>query len=103
PHSPSPPTPTLSLHDALPIFPAVVGMQTQRARPDQSSFGLKRLNFRSGRLTRSRQALPTSNALPPPNAITRSQPASRKALAASTDRKSTRLNSSHRTISYAVF
>src|SRR2546421_8029962 len=64
---------TLSLHDALPIFPS------------GSTRSLRRLSVTSGsrRVWRS--------------------PRARRWICASTDRKSTRLNSSHDQISYAVF
>src|SRR5258708_19847417 len=68
---------TLSLHDALPIWPI----------PSRTSTGgLARSTLRSRK--------PPSAARPTPH-CQRSK--------ASTDRKSTRLNSSHQIISYAVF
>src|SRR3712207_8249092 len=73
---------TLSLHDALPICrPA--GRQRAPAR-------------RSGRRR------PGSSAARPPGHPDRRRAPSRRAAAAR-DRKSTRLNSSHANISYAVF
>src|SRR5207253_7895395 len=69
---------TLSLHDALPIFACL------RTAPTSISFSMsirKILTFRSPR----------------------DSPATASSSAASSDRKSTRLNSSHVAISYAVF
>src|SRR5207245_7649183 len=70
---------TLSLHDALPIYAA------SRAR-----------RRRARRLDRRRA---------PPGLVARRRPRAkrRRRLTAETDRKSTRLNSSHGSISYAVF
>src|SRR6266540_4180451 len=75
---------------SLPV-PAVVGTQTHGARPRQSSLKLNEDSSRLGRLMRSRHALPTSRALPPPKAMTQSQPFSENALAASTTSCSTGL------------
>src|SRR3712207_8486737 len=66
---------TLSLHDALPILPQRVDVLSTR-RPAKTS-----ANASQNRTTRN--SVPTA--------------------AASRDRKSTRLNSSHANISYAVF
>src|SRR5207248_11052644 len=70
---------TLSLHDALPIFPP----QSQSAQ------------FQPQR--------PRQNAAPQRTRIHLSSMQLREVDSRSLDRKSTRLNSSHRTISYAVF
>src|SRR2546426_8891690 len=67
---------TLSLHDALPI--------SVRGKDDQFADKLTHVRDRSGRCC----WLPSQ---------------AHRALAFSTDRKSTRLNSSHLVISYAVF
>src|SRR2546422_4109046 len=67
---------TLSLHDALPIC-----SRSSRARPGRCS------------------GSPRRNAPTPPSTRARSTSTSARA----TDRKSTRLNSSHGYISYAVF
>ena len=64
---------------SLPV-PAVVGIAMNGARPVQSASKSNCASVFSGRLTRRRTALPTSIALPPPKAITASQPFSRKAL-----------------------
>src|SRR5690349_22786290 len=66
---------TLSLHDALPICPA----------------------FLSGRPS------PTAQQISPVSAVSNSVGATTEFDTADTDRKSTRLNSSHVEISYAVF
>src|SRR2546421_4302854 len=82
----------LPLHDALPICP----LQRPRGAAPQ---GLRRLH--GGRVRRGPPAdgRPPAGRRPPP------QPASRAGAepAAPPDRKSTRLNSSHDQISYAVF
>src|SRR2546427_8888380 len=65
---------TLSLHDALPIYRRPLGRRAARGREDRAG---------RGRRARARRC------------------AARAARAA--DRKSTRLNSSHSQISYAVF
>src|SRR3712207_8567421 len=70
---------TLSLHDALPIWVVV------RARGRCGS-GCRPAGVREGRQRRRRRA-----------------GARRRALSRQLDRKSTRLNSSHANISYAVF
>src|SRR5256885_8442102 len=70
---------TLSLHDALPI--------SRRAFLDR---GLS--SHRQGRRRSVRAVVPAPH-----------RPAPGRALAAAQDRKSTRLNSSHLVISYAVF
>src|SRR5437867_6337588 len=64
---------TLSLHDALPIYTQSKAVQTVCPRSPQSELDAPRLAFQFF------------------------------LLASDQDRKSTRLNSSHRTISYAVF
>src|SRR5207248_11330599 len=80
-HPSTPDIYTLSLHDALPILLIVTGKITSRITTvtfDQMPIPIHRMN--SG-----------------PSAIVG------VAYSPETDRKSTRLNSSHRTISYAVF
>src|SRR5206468_11690821 len=87
---PPPPPYTLSLHDALPIF---------------------RRRASAGRRSRRRSTPPASRARPDSAAagralLSRSSHARSRARAARArraDRKSTRLNSSHDQISYAVF
>src|SRR5207247_10965658 len=93
-HTSSIPThsPTLSLHDALPIWPP----QTQIQVDDQ---------VRSGAL-RTARVLPTRTAAPDELDRPRRSRASAwraRGRCARSDRKSTRLNSSHEWISYAVF
>src|SRR3712207_7710631 len=75
---------TLSLHDALPICARSV--RAHRRRPP----GRRRSPRRPRRLRRACPAAPTAG------------PAGRR-RAGRPDRKSTRLNSSHANISYAVF
>src|SRR5207248_3543621 len=92
---------TLSLHDALPICPFALG-----AEASLTSFGLVR--FLHGSLRKAR-----GSDRAPRGAIQRRDRARRlgrgsadrhgRVLCAGADRKSTRLNSSHRTTSYAVF
>src|SRR5699024_12557836 len=78
---PSPETHALSLHDALPIFSS--------ARPQRPS-----------RSTSSAETRARCTPLAASSAATAREASSR---AAGSDRKSTRLNSSHVSISYAVF
>src|SRR5437867_9754937 len=86
---PAPPAPyTLSLHDALPISALRRDRRPVRRRPVR----LRPLPRRGVRLRRRR----------PPRAL-RGSAARDGAADPRRDRKSTRLNSSHRTISYAVF
>src|SRR5256885_3077849 len=77
---------TLSLHDALPIFITITSLAARRSRTRAR---------RSSRTRTSRRILRRS-AIRTPCCRTR-------ALTATRDRKSTRLNSSHLVISYAVF
>src|SRR5437870_5851272 len=73
---------TLSLHDALPIFEREVRQRPRRGDNRQASAG-----------TRAKASGTTSTA----------SPCSSSGGAVAADRKSTRLNSSHVAISYAVF
>src|SRR5690606_41509652 len=90
PHRLSTATHTLSLHDALPICPREVARRgeqasthaTHRSRPPAGGLFVAPRGTRQGRLRLT---------------------APRAAEAGSRDRKSTRLNSSHVKISYAVF
>src|SRR5207248_4556946 len=80
--TPTPEIYTLSLHDALPIFRrSRRAHHRRRARPRDDRGGLHRGECQRRRARENRRA---------PDAR-------------GEDRKSTRLNSSHRTISYAVF
>src|SRR3989442_10519519 len=75
---------TLSLHDALPISPRECGPEERRPLPgDRRAAGTPRRPRRS--------------------AGTRGTAATHRVGSATRDRKSTRLNSSHVRISYAVF
>src|SRR5690606_41305092 len=87
-NAPPTPNPPLSLHDALPILEATRRSWTSRERP---------------RL-RSAPCLASSASRTPVRQSTRYPSSSPQAVPASSpDRKSTRLNSSHVKISYAVF
>src|SRR5207249_11924236 len=98
PRRPAPPTPhTLSLHDALPICPADLHRETPRAiagRKDETAASggppVKPAAF----FGKTRQTKGERDKYRP-------APAARDC--AQKDRKSTRLNSSHVSISYAVF
>src|SRR5437764_11451622 len=83
---------TPSLHDALPIF----------IEPLRHSRGLKDAPVRSlgSQIFRRRESSQTRLA---PGVITREPPLVRVRVLQQQDRKSTRLNSSHRCSSYAVF
>src|SRR2546421_12109759 len=76
----------LSLHDALPISP--------------SSSQTLTISIHRGAVGPARTSNPAAPPQPAPRA---SSPAARVAAALRGDRKSTRLNSSHDQISYAVF
>src|SRR5207248_11394186 len=100
PRSP-PPRSTLSLHDALPI--------SSFAHPYASAAMPARLAMERGDWKAAALLKPIESKTPFTEALTyfsRAIGAARSGDAASAekeDRKSTRLNSSHRTISYAVF
>src|SRR5689334_24567247 len=72
---------TLSLHDALPIFPSYKEGKFRRAQRGETGRSLKTQTA----------SLPLLNSR------------GREAVCVFKDRKSTRLNSSHSSISYAVF
>src|SRR3712207_8633409 len=74
---------TLSLHDALPISPAA---EEAAEKPSATT------RERSGKPTGERSGKPAAGV-----------PAAEEAAGTREDRKSTRLNSSHANISYAVF
>src|SRR5207248_6909241 len=90
---------TLSLHDALPIYSrslcAALGGKAQGALPH-----LSRHEHRGSGRVRGEQRLEWRPAL---CRAERDLDRNRSLCAVAADRKSTRLNSSHRTISYAVF
>src|SRR5207248_11182526 len=93
-HHAPPDLSTLSLHDALPIFAAALAMGgPPYSRRPTAFVPPLRLNGHSAR--RGSPLEPDSRSEP-----LERLPRSRDPLG---DRKSTRLNSSHRTISYAVF
>src|SRR5690625_5490647 len=79
--------PPLSLHDALPIYPTASRVVAATPAPARDQAVM--LKDRSGEMSVASGAV--SNVLVPNRA------------AVSVDRKSTRLNSSHVAISYAVF
>src|SRR5207244_8439805 len=90
---------TLSLHDALPIFTSCRWGELARCQEAQAS---------TGNSTVTHVPWPTTElmAILPPNCLTISRQMARPSPFPSTlerDRKSTRLNSSHQIISYAVF
>src|SRR5207248_8951175 len=89
-----PPTDTspLPLHDALPI-----SMDSARIR----CAALVGAKPAKEALPRSEEVLPVTMSAPPVSAILGADQRAR--CSSAIDRKSTRLNSSHRTISYAVF
>src|SRR5437762_2071940 len=98
---PSPDISTLSLHDALPISRHLpchreAGLGA-RSRVALSRAGRRQLRRAQLRFTASCASMRSTSA-----GARRSSPASASQLT-SADRKSTRLNSSHRCISYAVF
>src|SRR5207249_10502131 len=103
PHAPAtPPTYTLSLHDALPIYLAT----SFSAGP--TIFGSSGGGMATGRTGGTGVTLTPGSAMAATRAArvpsTVSPGKMRQfALAAARDRKSTRLNSSHVSISYAVF
>src|SRR5688500_19390809 len=86
------PTPTLSLHDALPISER----RREVARPDLVDFGHRGKAIGLELHRAARRENPGLRPLAP-------SAADRLARLAHGDRKSTRLNSSHLVISYAVF
>src|SRR3712207_8506059 len=80
---------TLSLHDALPIYPVAANSRVRLASGRERPRGNSRArSSRTARATLRPQPAPHSTA---PH------------LGRTADRKSTRLNSSHANISYAVF
>src|SRR5690606_42111752 len=97
---PRPPSP-LSLHDALPIWPLRVarGRPRRAARGRHAGRGGPRADGPAAGLAAGRAGL-AGGTRPRPADIRRSRP---PAAAETVDRKSTRLNSSHVKISYAVF
>src|SRR5438094_7525717 len=80
---------TLSLHDALPIFARDDAFASGRSLHDQRA---RRVDVDGGPDERR-----------PAAARDLDRPAEERRAGGRPDRKSTRLNSSHRTISYAVF
>src|SRR3712207_6878467 len=83
---------TLSLHDALPIYP-------DRAAGRHAGVGGRELSLRQEGAGRPRDAALALGVRDPGRAAGRSRRGDRLVQ----DRKSTRLNSSHANISYAVF
>src|SRR5690348_17996348 len=81
---------TLSLHDALPIWGMGFGEDCRVAEHRNQS-------------RRGREVVSRRSAYPPRVCISRCGSARRTSAATRGDRKSTRLNSSHPSISYAVF
>src|SRR5207244_12223481 len=93
---------SLSLHDALPI-----SLLTCAAAPSSSKASTRTNSLGSSTLRdQSNQRLPGSARVASVNSCTRPNHRSDQSgfvLNLTTDRKSTRLNSSHQIISYAVF
>src|SRR5207248_8802311 len=83
----------LSLHDALPILSSDSGAKTTI---------VVRVEFTTGQAI-SRSASSAACQPATPTATRRCTASTTTTASSTTDRKSTRLNSSHRTISYAVF
>src|SRR5207247_2817657 len=84
---------SLSLHDALPI--------SRPWLPQRRS--LAELLFKGNRSFKTRTSFVTTRIVSRSTAATRSSSAGPSTTRAALDRKSTRLNSSHEWISYAVF
>src|SRR5207302_10836223 len=92
---------SLSLHDALPISPPFLPVVAQ-ASPTGAKLSGTVMRFRQ--LDAAHQKTPLTASSPPlPFVPGRRWPDLVQSAPASADRKSTRLNSSHVKISYAVF
>src|SRR5688572_31093683 len=87
---------TLSLHDALPIYAA----PTALGEINRNRVNVERWDWRFGNRLRFTASYSPFSPWPPPQ---RFPPRTVRATVAGVDRKSTRLNSSHSQISYAVF
>src|SRR5207248_10640302 len=85
---------TLSLHDALPIYRSASGLRRLRRR---------RLSHRGGPAQAVQRDPVRRSGKSASRRVQRAVADARRTGSRCTDRKSTRLNSSHRTISYAVF
>src|SRR5205807_9330713 len=102
PHPPSDPY-TLSLHDALPIFrvQAVVGEELlARVRLEAREFDLRRALVLDDEAHRGRAHV--ADAVEEEDRAVHHHSLAKRAVDGFQDRKSTRLNSSHLVISYAV-
>src|SRR5699024_12781330 len=97
PHPSTPHLSTLSLHDALPIFPLIAAPNGECAEW-KGSLAPRDLLPRGARSSLPRKGDEMTCTRPPNNTQ-----ATNHYGASSGDRKSTRLNSSHVSISYAVF
>src|SRR5206468_5933888 len=86
---------TLSLHDALPIF--------QRHNHTQADLVDQLFNSSEKRLARALLLLARFGKKDKPEEVIPNRASNKRARANRLDRKSTRLNSSHDQISYAVF
>src|SRR5690606_40082474 len=87
----------LALHDALPIFPAGKVVQRRRTLHDTVTNGECRV------VPRTTNRVANYNAILQRPAVVRAHCTNRTQSSVVADRKSTRLNSSHVKISYAVF
>src|SRR5207248_3943462 len=103
PTPPLPSTPTVSSSDPHRTPPDLHSFPTRRSSDLSLSSTISCMYFEKSRTTATLQHWPASD-VPPPRARIGAPCFRARATAATTsDRKSTRLNSSHRTISYAVF
>src|SRR5947208_2982727 len=94
---------TLSLHDALPIYSLEFLPQLVRRRVPFQKLGLLATSALLFAVGCSREQSPAVEKAGPASAAEQPATDSTVAFAATLDRKSTRLNSSHQIISYAVF
>src|SRR5205807_7830295 len=100
PHTATPDISTLSLHDALPISPRAAGLRADAAR--RGAGARTGVGGRAGAAEVRGGALRAAG-LQVPRRVVGGAPGARRGAARPLDRKSTRLNSSHLVISYAVF
>src|SRR5690606_41519902 len=92
-------TPALSLHDALPIWPGRAERDLHRERDAARAAAA----YRGTAARRARARAPAASQLERGSGTVPCGPAARLRRLPEADRKSTRLNSSHVKISYAVF
>src|SRR5207248_11416587 len=92
---------TLSLHDALPILD--MGVKNLAVTDDGETFSGERVDACRQRYARIRKTCQRTGTRSARRKLHRTRKKESRFRANEKDRKSTRLNSSHRTISYAVF